>query len=171
MDAYEVHELRFTQIANVVSAANGLYAQVGPVPGGKLWTFLRGVGYPSVSETQYFWWSVYTPSTIIFPVTLPLSLALTATMPVPLLTEGMELRLFPGEYLRINRAGATAGSTIGIAAQYIESDLPFYRYAEPHLEQIRRRAGELTHQDKSRVFALGGGGGFATAKGPRPKVK
>jgi len=47
----------------------------------------------------------------------------------------MELKLFPGEYLTVYRAAATAGSQIAVYARLIESALPLYEEFEPQIQR------------------------------------
>lgn len=157
MDAYDLHEARFVQIRSASSAAGGLSVGIGPVPEGKIWTILCAGYYPSVSETKVVWYALYT-QTINFPVTVPQSWAATGEQ-YPALTEGMELKLYPGEYLYVYRASATAGSTMTLNVRFIESDMPLYEYVEP---QERKRESIA----RSTILGqIGGGGGRA---GSRP---
>ena len=129
MDAYDLHEARFVQSRNVTSAANADSIILTAVPPGKVWTIIGSLYYPSVNETQYVSWSI-TSGGVAFPVTVPVNINLYPWA-FPLVTEGMELKLYPGEYLLIQRGGHTLGSTMFAAIRYIESDLPFYAYEEP----------------------------------------
>lgn len=161
-DAYEVYEGRYLAEGISTSAANGLFEQVGPVPANRVWTILKARLAPSVAETQYVWFSVVTRTSQVVPVTAPIQAALAPAVEqnYPLLREGMELKLFPGEYIRAYRAAATAGSTIAIYAQYIDSPLPIYEEYEPQVRraQIKKRS---TGQR-----SIGGGGGSSGGEGP-----
>lgn len=164
-EAYDLHEARFIQTQLLGSAADALYIGVGPVPAGKVWTILSAGAFPSVAETRLFWFSIYLPTGgLTFPVTTPVSLAASMTPPAFLagVTEGMEIKLYPGEYLRAYRSVATAGSSIYIAIRYIESDLPFYAYKEP-LTQIVQKS--LRHGS---VYRSSGGISQRTAPGGSP---
>lgn len=146
-DAYELHDGAFVQLQTNTSAANGLSAIVGPVPAGKIWTVMSAVAAPSVAETQIYWFAL-TNFGVTFPVTLPASIALAPAVQqfYPLVREGMELKMFPGEYLTAYRAAATAASTISIYVRLIETDLPFYVELDKHKVLRRRaRAMEITN--------------------------
>jgi hypothetical protein len=137
-DAYDLHEARLLQQYVNVSAANALYAGSTVCPSGKIWTIISAGYNPSVSETQYVWFSIYNSgSTRVYPITAPVSLALTTAIPAAGLTEGMEIKIYPGEAFWVQRGAATAGSTMSFFMRYIETDLPFYSYVEP-LNKVMR---------------------------------
>ena len=155
MDAYELHEAKLIQRREGLSAANALSISLGPVPAGKVWTFLGALLRPSVAETQTVWWAIWDRLLNDVPITVPTSIALSAVIPYPLVTEGMEVKLYPGEHIAGNRAAATAGSTMFIRVRYIESDLPYYAYVEPLKKVILQK---FKHAGAVRA-AMGGGGG------------
>lgn len=138
-DAYDIHEGRFIQERTYTSAANDLIVGSGTVPTGKVWTLLSASYYPSVSETQDVFFSVLSRASVDYPVTFPRNIALSTSIKEPLLTEGLEMKLFPGELLRGHRGAATAGSTITIEIRYIESDLPYYAYTEPQKSVTQKK--------------------------------
>jgi len=107
--------------------------------------------FSSVAETQDFWFSILTRDGKYFPVTIPAEASVdTATNRYyPMLREGMELKLFPGESLVGYRDDATAGSSIYVYARFIASDLPYFQYREP-LKPVTRKASE-----HGRAFASG----------------
>lgn len=170
MDAYDIAEARFIQIRANASAANGLNVQVGPVPAGKIWTILRAYATndvaPAGGETQYYWFSIF-DGTYVFPVTRPVSQQVENAVAqyFPLLTEGLEIRLFPGDYLRAYRDAATAGSTISVFASFIESDMPLYRYDEPQI--VKRQARSLSSVRQVIGSAIGAGSRPITMPGGR----
>jgi len=158
MDAYDLHEARFIQYYWKDSAANDTSVTAGPVPAGKVWTII-GAGYiPSAAETKIVWWSVRTPAWVAdgIAVSIPFSVALSATQMYPLLEQGMELKLYPGESIRVHRDSATAGSTMSIGVRYIESDLPYYAYKEPQRVPTEQK---IQHIAPSR-YRAGGGAAF-----------
>jgi uncharacterized membrane protein YgcG len=168
MDAYDLHEGRFIQEFLNGSAANGLSIAAGTVPAGKVWTVIQAAGYPSVAETQTVWFALVTKTTAIFPLTVPVSIALSAVITFPMLTEGMELKLYPGDTLRFYRSVATNGSSIQIWIRYIETDLPYYAYEEPLNKVIKsskqhgsayRSTGSISPGSKSEGHGKPGGGG------------
>jgi len=140
-DAYDIYDGRFLQERQISSSAGGLYAQIGPVPAGKVWTIFQAYLNTSDGETQNFWFSVVSRADRAYPVTLPQEFTTDPGVAkfFPMLREGMELKLFPGEYLRARRAAATEGTTITISAKFSETDLPLYRYIEPQRQIPTRR--------------------------------
>ena len=140
-DAYDLYDGRFLQEAGSASSAGGLHTQIGPVPAGKVWTIFQAYLSTSISETQNFWFSVVSRAQQNYPVTLPQEFTTVplVSQVLPMLREGMELKLFPEEYLSAFRAAATEGSTIKIYAKFSETDLPLYRYIEPQRQIPTRR--------------------------------
>ncbi len=172
-EAYGNEELRLISEKTIASAADAVTVQVGPVPEGKIWTLLAIAYRPSVNETQTV--SFYKVSRYgnQFGIFNPLSLTLQPAYATPI-EAGYVLQLFPGEYLVARRSAATAGSTMGINVQYVESDLPLYDYVEP--QEAAREKRFVT--SVRRVMAAGGGaraGGESAAgrtsgrTGPLPK--
>jgi uncharacterized membrane protein YgcG len=177
MDGYEIHDGRLLQQHATISAADALLVLGQIVPANKLWTVLLGLYIPSAAETRTVWWSIYTIGGVQFPVGIPAAIALSSTIPLPLLTEGMELKLWPGDRLRVSRDVATAGSTMTIYYRFIETDLPYYSYIEPLNKVIRRS------QQHGSAYRSGGGispgspgsgggspgrGGEGGGRGPEP---
>lgn len=130
-EGYELHEARFVQEYSNASLADGLYTAIGPVPAGKVWTILAASLGPSVAETRTVWYSIRAKNVTFFPVTVPAAIALGVLNRLPLLTMGMEIKLYPQDYLYGHRDVATAGSTLSLYARVIETDLPYYSYEEP----------------------------------------
>lgn len=143
MDAYGLHEGRHIQEGYAVSAADATDLFWGPVPAGFIRTIIGAAYFPSATETRVVQFMIRRSSASDFPFRDPVSIALGAAVYYPALTEGMELKLYPGEYLRVVRAAATAGSTMSIRVRYIETELPFYSYEEPlkKVVQAARRHG------------------------------
>jgi len=161
-DGYEVHDGRFIQYKSATSGANGHFVTIGPVPANKIWTILSGIGYPSVDETQDYWFAIYKSGVGNFVVTKPAQHVFDVSEEnhLPLLQEGMELKLFPGEYVMFSRDGNTVGSTITLFIRYLETDLPFYRYSEPLKPVV-----DTTKKHGSAFRGVGGGGGGSTGGG------
>lgn len=162
-EAWEVYDGRFIQEWVGGSAANALAKGSNIVPAGKVWTILCATHTPSVNETQTVWFSIYGRSTYDHVVTVPQSIALTVTMGMPMLTMGMELKLFPGETLFSHRAVATAGSTMNLYLRYIETDLPPFHYEDP---QAKIQATKLRHGLSLLRSAASGGGGTPPGSAP-----
>ena len=130
-EAYDLHESRLVQQNNSGSAADALLVDSAAVPAGKVWTIIRADVKPSAAETQVYCFQVFSATGLGYTVTLPMSVALGIAYGLPLLEQGNEMKLFPGDRLRARRAAATAGSNIVIYYEYIETDLPYYSYVEP----------------------------------------
>jgi len=176
MDAYDLHEARFIQCPLIQSGANATDVFSGPVPAGKVWTVLCANYYPSAAETKTIQIGILSGTGYFFPTRVPQSIALSATLFYPLLTEGMELKLYPGEKLGVYRDSATAGSTMGLIMRFIESDLPFYSYEEPQNKVVRQTfkrgsvyrasGGGISEGGKTGTGIPDGGGGGRG--GPKP---
>lgn len=161
-EAYELFHGRYLSEALASSGADGLTAGVGPVPTGNVWTITAAELYPSVNETRIYHFSVKSRTANIFAISVPLSIALTSSRGLPLLSQGMELKLFPGESLMATRDAATAGSSMFIRARYIETVLPYFTHEEPLKKVIVRP------QQHGQMFAgpgTGGGGGGGVSGG------
>jgi hypothetical protein len=171
MDAYDLHEARLLQYGVATSGANGLAAASGAVPAGKVWTILAAFITVSVAETQAFWFSILKAGLDYFPITFPVSFAVDPAVnkAIPMLTEGLEIKLYPGEFLYGFRAAATAGSSMTMKFRYIESDLPYYQYIDPQKKVV---ASTLKHGSVFRATgaisqsgSLGGSGSAGTGFG------
>ncbi len=144
-DAYGNEEGRFIQVKYATSAVDALLVPIGPVPAGKIWTVLEAFLSNSCAaggENQYVWFAVSPDGVLYYPVTTPEQHVVDASngQYLPMLREGMELRLWPGEYLAARRGDHTAGSTIIIYARIIESDMPLYTYDDPQTVLRQRKA-------------------------------
>jgi uncharacterized membrane protein YgcG len=158
-EAYEIHDGKFIQDVTRLSAANALSNYVGPVPAGKVWTLLAASYNPDVPETRVVHWQLLSRGTIAYALSTPVSIALSGTLHYPLLYAADEMKLFPGEYLYIQRDVATAGSTMLIKARLIETDLPYFSYEEPQKKVVRQ---VYRH-------ASGSGGALSSGGGGRPE--
>lgn len=157
-DGYDLHDGRLICEVATASAANAIFLNSDPVPVGKVWTFLSASYYPSATETRTVQWCVCGRSNYIYPIQIPVTISLGALVYLPLVTEGMELKLFPKEFLRIQRDVATAGSTMTMLYRYIETDLPYYKYNEPlnRVVQSTRKHGAVYRSS----------GGISVGSGP-----
>lgn len=167
-EAYHIGEARFLQNLSLLSAPNALFANIGPVPRNCVWTILSALAYCDVTETQTYWFAVVSLDTNRYPVTAPASITIApaVTQWYPMLREGMEMKLYPGESLYALRAAATAGSVIGIWARVIESQMPLYEQFEPQQQRKRISAspsnigrGIVGHILPGRAPGSGGEGG------------
>lgn len=136
---FELHEAQFVQDLYTTSAVAALTVDLQAVPKGKVWSILVAECHPSVSETRIFQFEKVTRSSWTYPLSVAVSLTASPTFRVPLLTQGQEITLYPGEVLRAKRDAATAGSTFLIQAQFVETDLPYYRYKEAQRGIAERR--------------------------------
>jgi len=154
-ESWDLHEGRFIREEAKTSAADGLYIDSSTVPAGKVWTVIECSIGPSVAETQEVAFLLISRSTYQYAVSIPESVALSTLIQFPLVTMGMELKLFPGDKIRGRRAAATAGSTISMNVRYIETDLPPYDYVEP---QERKRITAARHSIGKAISGGVGGG-------------
>jgi len=168
-DAYDVKDGRYVQCRTAWSAANGLTIACGAgvVPAGKVRTYISALISGTVAESQIFWFAVQS-ATYMFPVTTPATFQITPAQQVfyPLVREGMEIKLFPGETLYALRQAATAGSGIGIYSRFIDVDLPYYSYEDPLKKVIQKRGhGQLTHGGTIIGGSMIGSGGHGESGG------
>lgn len=159
-EAYSVFDAKFLQWAGSVSAANALTVlALSGVPDGKVWTILGASYYPSTAETRTVAYGVYNGGRV-FPVTIAESWPYVGNtnLGLALLREGMELRLYPGDYLFVARDAATAGSTMSLFFRYIETDLPPYRYLDPQSQVLRRVESHSANLSPSSSRSVSRGG-------------
>lgn len=168
-ETFPTAEYRLVQEREIYSAADALFVGIGGlVPQGKIWTLIGVMYMPSAAETRTISFSKVTVGGSEFAITNPYSAALNPARATPLEVMPM-LDLLPGEYLRVRRDVATAGSTMWLKIQFIEWDLPLYDYIEPQITARMKRAGTSI---AARVFRAGGGGsvsggGGAPSRGSR----
>jgi len=165
-DAYALGEARFINYGQSVAGAGALLVGTAQVPRNCVWTILSALAYCSVAETQVYWFAILGQDTNYYPVTQPASISIAPAVVqwYPMLREGMELKLFPGEQLYAYRAAATAGSTLGLFFRYIESNLPLFNEVEPQLQRklFSSRPSNIGRGIAARILpgrAPGGGGG------------
>jgi uncharacterized membrane protein YgcG len=163
LDAYQLHEARLIQERYAQSAVLDLNIFVGPVPAGKVWTIFSIAYDPSIAETRLIQIVIRRPTTFDFPIINPITIALGPAIWLPGLTEGMELKLFPGEYIRVVRDVATALSYMECRIRFVETDLPYYAYEEPLKKVIAQ-----SQKHGSIMRGGGGGGGGGIGGGGRP---
>ena len=156
-EAYGLHDGRFVQEKSAQSAAVATQLQLAPVPADKVWTIIQGAYFPDIAETRTVQFLVVTKSSWEFAISNPAAVALGPNIRLPVVTEGLELRLFPGDVLRIRRDAATALSTMIMGIRYIETDLPYYSYEEPlkKVARVTQRHGSVYRS--SGGISIGGG--------------
>jgi hypothetical protein len=155
---YEVQELRLVQEGTAGSAPNAVSLDSNIVPENKLWTVLCGAYFPSAAETRTVQWAKVSKNGIRpFAISVPVAIALSTTIFFPILAAGDEFVLLPGERLKVTRDIATAGSTMSLVFQFIESDLPLYTYIEPQevLRQTKVRSHLFSTMSRSSVGGFG----------------
>lgn len=166
-EAHNLSDIRLSQIRSNLSAANALVVTLGysgPAEG-KLWT-VTGIGYkPSVAETQVVSFEKYSAKygatfALLNPIEMNLNPAYGTCI-----EQGQVLQLFPGDYINVRRVAATAGSTMAVYIELIETDLPLYEYTEPQMVKrntiargtILRRIGGVSGGGVSGGGIVGGG--------------
>jgi len=176
-DGYELHHAKFVQEVLTASAANALTHPSAVCPPGIIRNYL-GIGYyPSAAETRTVLFHLVGRGGLYFPITRPLSVALDSVYQILTpLTEGMEIKSYPGDYIRVVRDVATAGSTMNLCLRFIDTDLPYFSYDEPLKKVIRQtlqRSGPTLiggRVGSSPPAGFGGGvpGGGRGGRGPEP---
>ncbi|MCJ7805728.1 hypothetical protein MUP46_03750 [Patescibacteria group bacterium] len=168
-EGYELKDGRFVQELQAQTAADALSISVGPVPNGKVWTILSAKLFPGVAETRTVWFAILTLGGTYYPVTAPVTILLNTIITFPMVTEGMEIKLYQTERLYAFRDVATAGSSFYIRVRIIETDLPYYSYEDPLKKVI---AQSQKHGSLLRGAGGGAGGGGRPAGGggggPKP---
>lgn len=140
-DAYEIAEGRYIAAHLSQSAVAGLYATLAACPANKVWTY-TAVSYENDiagGETKNIWLVIVMPNGPEIPIYPFTSVTLKAGQPYGFLQQGNEVKIFPGEQLRIYRDSATAGSTLTIRGRYIESSLPIFKQYEPQIDLAQNR--------------------------------
>lgn len=162
MDAYDLHDGRFIQAPTWASAANATALDSAVVPAGKVWSILSLTYYPDVAETRTVVISILARDGQDHPIRIPATIALSPSLRYPGLTEGLELKMYPGESIHISRDVATAGSVMRGRMRMIETDLPYYSYEDPLKKVI---AQPLKHGSIFRGARAGGAGGGGWPEG------
>lgn len=166
MDAYSLAEVRLVQRSATTGGVAALYVAGPATPANTIRTILAAGYQPSATETRIVQFQIGGAGYNI-PITAPLSWVYTAGTGsyFPMLTEGTEIKLFPGEYIVVNREAATAGSTMQLLVRFVDADLPLYHYEEP---QVVKRQANLRSQFLRRIGGGGSGGSMSGAPGRGP---
>lgn len=161
-DAYLVSDGRYIGEDVRVSAAGATSLDSTPCPENYVRTILTAGYQCSAVETKTLYWAIVRPSGNVFPITIPIAQAMNANL-FPLVEQGMEVKMFPGEILRIYRDSATAGSTMAMYIRFIESPLPIYQQYEPQKDVLAQkfRRGSIT-----RVLRSVAGGSYGGSPPP-----
>lgn len=168
-----IDELRWQQLKTATSAADALYVQTDAVPNGKIWTVTALSYYASAAETRNLLWGKVSRVNG-FMAGGPAAQRSVSAVPWEngFIDPADTVILFPGERLRVKRDVATAGSTMTIDYQIIESDEHFPQYVDPLKPVVKRRRGSLLNRAIGGASggSLGGGGeagsGFGGEPGP-----
>jgi len=159
---WRLEEARLIQTFALNSAADAESQRIPltSCPDGKCW-IVTAFGYiPSAAETRIVSVEKVNANTSTnFAVLNPISVALNPAY-LTFIEQGMEYILFPGEYLLARRDDHTVGSTMNLAVQLIEIDLPLYTYDEPQVVLRQSRALSTLRQ-------MVGGASAASSPGSR----
>lgn len=142
--AYRLDEGRWLYDKSIASAVAGTSAFDSSfvVPAGRLWAVIFASVNVDMAETRDFTLCVYNAlrGSLTHGIAMRAA-ALAGGAPIPLLTEGSELLMWPGDRPSVIRSAATAGSTMTLYLRIIETDLPPLTYIDPQklIAQNRRR--------------------------------
>lgn len=162
--AYRLDEGRFLYDKSIASTVAGITAfdAAFVVPAGRLWTLIFASVNVDAVETRDFTLAVYNLSRGGLTHGVAMRNAAAGNAPIPLLTEGTQLLLWPGDRPQVMRSAATAGSIMTGYFRVIESDLPPLTYIDPQklIAENRRRGKYSTALSIARgeVPASGGPG-------------
>lgn len=135
-DAYGIYDGKFLQEYAVASAVNALSVASPTVPADRVWTIFSASYYPNVAETKTVYFAIHSnKSGLGYPISIPMSIALSIALYFPALLYGDEMKLWPGEYLFVLRDSATAGSAMQLNMRYIDVQIPLYREYEAQRER------------------------------------
>lgn len=159
-DIYRQDELRFPQQYLATSAADAIFHNCSDLvtPANVARTIINMHYQTSVAEVRYLTFRVITAGAGSYNFRGPVSHDGNQGQ-FAVLEQGMELRLLPGDYIRFDRNGFTAGSTMSIAFRYIDHILPFQRHVDPY-NIFRARSPFLRDTVSGPGGGYGGGGGF-----------
>jgi uncharacterized membrane protein YgcG len=141
-DGYEISDGRFLQYYTSTSSLNSHLVAMTACPKNTVRTILAATLRADVDETTYLWFSILDPNLAIYsPITLPVQFAtdVSENLFFPMLREGMEFKLFPGERLNGHRQAHTVGSSMIMDVRFIDSDLKYYEYKDPQSRLIQKR--------------------------------
>lgn len=167
MEGFQLSECRFLSDIYYVSAADALFVESAQVPNNRVWAVLQSCMFPGVAETRTVWASVMTASGNTYPLFAPVSALLNNTGRFfPVLEQGFQLYLFPGDRLRAYRDAATAGSVMYVSLRFADLDLPLYDYVEPQRQRRLRKAAQSIIEPIGRRGGRGLGGGVSVGGWP-----
>jgi uncharacterized membrane protein YgcG len=120
-------------------------------------TILHAHYYPDIAESRAVYFAKISRAGVMYNFRT-LAAYNSALFQLDVLAQGMEVRLFPGEYIRFGRDVATAGSSMIFRAQYIDHILPFQKHLDPYAPALRKSQW-LASPASGGAFGGGGGGG------------
>jgi len=161
-DAYRLDELRFPQEFSQSSAVAGVTIDTTAwvVPPNTVRTVLQLTYMVDVGENR--WISVMLLGATTHAIRGPFNYDSNNGAPCAILEQGMEIRMLPGDRIRVDRSAATAGSTMTLRVRYVDHFMPYQRNVEP--QDARKKmtpAYRAAREATSGISAGGGGGGEA----------
>lgn len=159
MDIYRADSLRFPQEFFQESAVAGttITTSAWVVPANTIRTILMMSYGCDIAENRWITFKVQTPTGASYTFRGPVSFDGNNGNPFGVLEQGNEIHLLPGDYMRIDRSAATAGSKCYIYVRYIDHILPFQKHVDPY-DTARRRSPFLSAPSVGGGGAGGGGG-------------
>lgn len=152
-DAYRLDELRFIQEYSRDSAVAGTSIDCTDfvVPANTVRTILYMAYQVDVAEDR--WISVKLLGAVTHAIRGPFQYNGNNGSPCAVLEQGMEVRMLPGDRIRVDRSAATAGSTATVRVRYVDHFIPYQKNVEP--QDARKK---LTPFWRAAREAVGGGG-------------
>lgn len=165
-DAYRLDELRFPQEYTKSSAVAGTSIDCTDfvVPANTVRTILYFSYQVDAAENR--WLSIMLLGAVTHAIRGPFNYDGNNGVPCAVLEQGMEIRMLPGDRIRVDRSAATAGSTATIRIRYVDHFIPFQKWVEP--QDARKRmspAYRAAREATSGISAPGTSGGAPAGSG------
>lgn len=159
MDIYRADSLRFPQEFTQTStiAATWMSTTAWVVPANTIRTLVLVSYLCDIAENRYITFKIIGASGVTHCFRGPVAYDGNNGAPFAALEQGNEIHMLPGDYIRIDRSAATAGSYMTLYVRYIDHILPFQKHVDPY-NTFRRRSPYLA--------STVGGGGEASGGGP-----
>lgn len=151
MDAYRPEELRFVAEFSQASAVAGTSIDTTTfvVPSNTIRTILYASLSTDIGEARNGTFKIIGNGVV--HAVRSWAWSTNNGSPIAILQEGNEIRLLPGDRLRLDRDVATAGSTMTLYVRYIDTIMPFQTFQDPY-NPARRKSNYLPNP---------GGGGYS----------
>lgn len=164
-DAYRLDELRFIQEYNRSSAVAGTSIDCTDfvVPANTVRTILWFSYQVDIAENR--WISVMLLGATTHAIRGPFNYDGNNGAPCAVLEQGMEVRMLPGDRIRVDRSAATAGSTATIRIRYIDHFIPYQKYIEPQDARKKLTPFWRAAREAAGGGAVSGGGGSEAGGG------